>query len=283
MYHGWSPSWQKRYGGLDAASKTPVNDRLQLFTEWKDAAKKWVQEKGILDRLDLGKYFRTCGGFGHHCCDHPPSVFSQGTIHFLGVLPFGSGRIPGGEGLKRRPVYSKIIHQSVSFFDNYHSGLLISRVTNDITLVQVAATNKIGELIKESSFPYSSDRCHFLYRSRDVGCPLPCHSSHHRPRGSHQPVHTPCDPYVPDQDRRADQRSQGDNQREPNRQGVFDGGFEVGKFSAKNLNFEGEPPDGFRRILSSPIMEMVGAISLSVVIVYGASRSSRDRPPPELS
>jgi subfamily B ATP-binding cassette protein MsbA len=52
----------------------------------------------------------------------------------------------------RNDLYSSIINQNVAFFSKYHSGTLISRVTNDVYIVQNAITTKIGDLLKESLF-----------------------------------------------------------------------------------------------------------------------------------
>ncbi|NOZ12615.1 MAG: ATP-binding cassette domain-containing protein [Acidobacteria bacterium] len=124
-------------------------DKLAFITRSKNKLKKWLEKKGWIPRLDLNRAIR--GGE-----DIMVILIMMLTVFLLkGLFTFSGFYILGRVGFKvvrdiRDDLYRKMTMQSVSFFDRYHSGTLISRITNDVFLIQNAATTKIGDLVKES-------------------------------------------------------------------------------------------------------------------------------------
>jgi ATP-binding cassette, subfamily B, bacterial MsbA len=124
-------------------------DKLAFITHAKDRLKKWFARKGWLSHLNVSRAIQ--GGD-----DIMVILIMMLTVFLLkGLFTFSGFYILGRVGFKvvrdiRDDLYRKMTMQSVSFFDRYHSGTLISRITNDVFLIQNAATTKIGDLVKES-------------------------------------------------------------------------------------------------------------------------------------
>ncbi len=131
------------------ASNRHPKDKLAFITRSKNRLKKWFQKKGWLSHMNLSRAIR--GGE-----DIIVILIMMLTVFLLkGLFTFSGFYILGRVGFKvvrdiRDDLYRKMTMQSVSFFDRYHSGTLISRITNDVFLIQNAATTKIGDLVKES-------------------------------------------------------------------------------------------------------------------------------------
>ncbi len=129
-------------------SKAQSKDRLKFITNFKNKVKKYLEEKGIGKKLDLKN--KKTGDVAVII------LLILGLYILKGLATFWGYFILGVTGHKirdlRNDLYSSIINQSVSFFDKYHSGTLISRITNDVYIIQNAVTTKIGDLVKESMF-----------------------------------------------------------------------------------------------------------------------------------
>ncbi len=131
------------------ATETHSKDKLAFITRSKNKLKKWLEKKGWIPRLNLNRAIR--GGE-----DIMVILIMMLTVFLLkGLFTFSGFYILGRVGFKvvrdiRNDLYRKMTMQSVSFFDRYHSGTLISRITNDVFLIQNAATTKIGDLVKET-------------------------------------------------------------------------------------------------------------------------------------
>ncbi|NOY24008.1 MAG: ABC transporter ATP-binding protein [Acidobacteria bacterium] len=131
------------------ARKRQTKDKLAFITRTKDKLKKWFARKGWLSHLNVNRAIQ--GG------DDIMVILIMMLSVFLlkGLFTFSGFYILGRVGFKvvrdiRDDLYRRMTMQSVSFFDRYHSGTLISRITNDVFLIQNAATTKIGDLVKES-------------------------------------------------------------------------------------------------------------------------------------
>lgn len=129
--------------------KTHPKDKLAFITRAKDKVKKWFARKGWLSHLNVSRAIQ--GG------DDMMVILIMMLAVFLlkGLFTFSGFYILGRVGFKvvrdiRDDLYRRMTLQSVPFFDRYHSGTLISRITNDVFLIQNAATTKIGDLVKES-------------------------------------------------------------------------------------------------------------------------------------
>lgn len=129
--------------------KVHSRDKLAFVTLAKDKLKKWFEKKGWLSHLNVNQAIQ--GG------DDIMVILIMMLSVFLlkGLFTFSGFYILGRVGFKvvrdiRDDLYRRMTMQSVSFFDRYHSGTLISRITNDVFLIQNAATTKIGDLVKES-------------------------------------------------------------------------------------------------------------------------------------
>ena len=131
------------------AGKIHSRDKLEFITRAKDKLKKWFEKKGWLSHLNVDRAIQ--GG------DDIMVILIMMLSVFLlkGLFTFFGFYLLGRVGFKvvrdiRDDLYRRMTMQSVSFFDRYHSGTLISRITNDVFLIQNAATTKIGDLVKES-------------------------------------------------------------------------------------------------------------------------------------
>ncbi len=74
---------------------------------------------------------------------------------FKGLSNYGQAILMSSIGLRivtdlRNKLYEQIQKQSLSFFTEYSTGLLMSRITNDVLSVQTAASEAITALVKDS-------------------------------------------------------------------------------------------------------------------------------------
>ena len=74
---------------------------------------------------------------------------------FKGLSNYGQAILMSSIGLRivtdlRNKLYEQIQKQSLSFFTEYPTGLLMSRITNDVLSVQTAASEAITALVKDS-------------------------------------------------------------------------------------------------------------------------------------
>ena len=247
--------------------KSLKKDRLKFVTKFKNKVKKYLEEKGIGKKLNL-KNKKTGDVLVIILLILALYIF-KGIATFFGYFTLG---VTGHKVIRdlRNDLYSSIINQNVSFFDKYHSGTLISRITNDVYIIQNAVTSKIGDLVKESMFLiliilaifYIDYRLSILLM---VILPL---------------IVVPVI-LISKAIRKATTLSQKKMAEITNiLKETISGSrivkafamenFEIKKFMQKNYEF-------FRAnvklvaatVASSPIMELVGAISLSIVIFYG--------------
>ncbi len=247
--------------------KAQTRDRLKFVTKFKNKVKKYLEEKGIGRKLDLKN--KKTGDVAVIILLILGLYILKGIATFFGYFTLG---VTGHKVIRdlRNDLYSSIINQSVSFFDKYHSGTLISRITNDVYIIQNAVTSKIGDLVKESMFLiliilaifYIDYRLSLLLM---VIIPL---------------IVVPVI-LISKAIRKATTLSQKKMAEITNiLKETISGSrivkafamenFEIKKFMQKNYEF-------FRAnvklvaatVASSPIMELVGAISLSIVIFYG--------------
>ena len=248
-------------------TKALKKDRLKFVTKFKDKVKKYLEEKGITEKINLKS-------------DKTGDVFViilliLGLYFIKGIATFFGYFLLGVTGHKvirdlRNDLYASIINQSVSFFDKYHSGTLISRITNDVYIIQNAVTTKIGDLVKESMFLILIIAAIFYidYRLSLILLFI-------------IPLIVVPVVLISKAIRKATTLSQKKMAEITNiLKETISGSrivkafamedFEIKKFMQKNYEF-------FRAnvklvaatVASSPIMEFVGAISLSMVIVYG--------------
>jgi subfamily B ATP-binding cassette protein MsbA len=78
-----------------------------------------------------------------------------GIFLFKGLANYGQNVIMSSIGLRivtnlRNKLYEQIQLQSLSFFTNHPTGLLMSRITNDVASVQTASAEAITALVKDS-------------------------------------------------------------------------------------------------------------------------------------
>ncbi|HPD56803.1 MAG TPA: lipid A export permease/ATP-binding protein MsbA [Smithellaceae bacterium] len=78
-----------------------------------------------------------------------------GIFLLRGICDYGRSVIMGSIGLSivadlRNKLYEQIQKQSLSFFSDYPTGLLMSRITNDVLSVQQATSEAITSLIKDT-------------------------------------------------------------------------------------------------------------------------------------
>ena len=78
-----------------------------------------------------------------------------GIFLFKGLCNYGQSILMSSIGLRivtnlRNILYEKIQNQSLSFFAEHPTGLLMSRITNDVQSVQTASSEAITALIKDS-------------------------------------------------------------------------------------------------------------------------------------
>ncbi|MDP2855297.1 MAG: lipid A export permease/ATP-binding protein MsbA [Smithellaceae bacterium] len=78
-----------------------------------------------------------------------------GIFLFKGLCNYGQSILMSSIGLRivtdlRNKLYEKIQNQSLSFFAEHPTGLLMSRITNDVQSVQTASSEAITALIKDS-------------------------------------------------------------------------------------------------------------------------------------
>ena len=78
-----------------------------------------------------------------------------GIFLFKGLANYGQNVIMSSIGLRivtnlRNKLYEQIQVQSLSFFTNHPTGLLMSRITNDVASVQTASAEAITALVKDS-------------------------------------------------------------------------------------------------------------------------------------
>jgi len=74
---------------------------------------------------------------------------------FRGLANYGQAVLMGSIGLRiitdlRNKLYEQIQKQSLSFFAEHPTGLLMSRITNDVQSVQTASAEAITALVKDS-------------------------------------------------------------------------------------------------------------------------------------
>ena len=74
---------------------------------------------------------------------------------FRGLANYGQAILMGSIGLRiitdlRNKLYEQIQKQSLSFFAEHPTGLLMSRITNDVQSVQIASSEAITALVKDS-------------------------------------------------------------------------------------------------------------------------------------
>ncbi len=259
----------KEPSAISKVEKTGIEkkDRLKFVTDFKDKVKEFLAKKGITEKFDF-KHDSTGDVF--------VIVFLILSLYLIkGFATFWGYFLLGVTGHKvirdlRNDLYSSIINQSVSFFDEYHSGTLISRITNDVYIIQNAVTTKIGDLVKESMFLVLIIAAIFYidYKlSIALFFILPL-------------IVVPV-VLISKAIRKATNESQTKMAEMTNiLKETISGSrivkafamenFEINKFKKKNYEF-------FRAniklvaatVMSSPIMELVGALSLSMVIVYG--------------
>ena len=78
------------------------------------------------------------------------------VAYFLkGVGSYASGYLMTSVGQRvvmdlRNALFRHILHQSAAFFSSRTSGQLISRITNDVTQVQMAVSETLADLAQES-------------------------------------------------------------------------------------------------------------------------------------
>ncbi len=78
-----------------------------------------------------------------------------GIFLLRGICDYGRAVLMGSIGLNivknlRNKLYAQIQKQSLSFFSDHPTGLLMSRITNDVQSVQAATSEAITSLIKDS-------------------------------------------------------------------------------------------------------------------------------------
>ncbi|BBB32680.1 ATP-binding cassette, subfamily B, bacterial MsbA [Thermotomaculum hydrothermale] len=248
-------------------TKTYKKDRLQFVTDFKNKVKKYLEKKGFGKKLNLKN--ASSGDVAVIVILILILYILKGITTFWGYFLLG---VTGHKVIRdlRNDLYSSIINQSVSFFDKYHSGTLISRITNDVYIIQNAVTSKIGDLFKETLFLilivaaifYIDYKLSFLLM---VIFPL---------------IVVPVI-LISKAIRKATTLSQMKMAEMMNiLKETISGSrivkafamenFEIKKFVNKNYEFfKANVKLVAATVMSSPIMELVGAISLSIVIVYG--------------
>jgi subfamily B ATP-binding cassette protein MsbA len=78
-----------------------------------------------------------------------------GIFFLRGICDFGRAVLMGSIGLRivadlRNKLYAQIQKQPLSFFSDHPTGLLMSRITNDVMSVQIATSEAITALIKDT-------------------------------------------------------------------------------------------------------------------------------------
>ena len=62
----------------------------------------------------------------------------------------------------REKLYNHLQTLSLSFFTRTPTGILISRITNDVNLIQGSVSNAITGLLKDAFTDHRTDRCRLL-------------------------------------------------------------------------------------------------------------------------
>ena len=63
----------------------------------------------------------------------------------------------------RNKLYEQIQKQSLSFFTEHPTGLLMSRITNDVQSIQTASSEAITSIDQRHLYADFFGRCYFLY------------------------------------------------------------------------------------------------------------------------
>ncbi len=247
--------------------KSEKEDRLKFVTNFKDKVKKYLEEKGLTEKINLKS--DTTGDVFVIILLILSLYLVKGIATFFGYFLLG---VTGHKVIRdlRNDLYSSIINQSVSFFDKYHSGTLISRITNDVYIIQNAVTTKIGDLVKESMFFililvaifYIDYRLSLLllFIIPLIVVPVILISKAIRKATTLS------------QKKMAEMTNILKETISGSRivKAFAMENFEIKKFMQKNYEFfKANVKLIAATVASSPIMELVGAISLSMVIVYG--------------
>ena len=126
-----------------------ANDKLAFITSFKNDVKSWFRERGWLSSMNLNETLTSGADLTVIILIMLTIFLLKGFFTYLGFYLLG---IVGFKVVRdlRNDLYTRMTWQSVSFFDEHHSGTLISRITNDVFLIQNAITTKIGDMVKET-------------------------------------------------------------------------------------------------------------------------------------
>ena len=100
-----------------------------------------------------------------------------------GIFDYGQAYLMNFVGLRiimdiRGKLYNHLQNLSLSFFTKTPTGILISRITNDVNLIQASVSNAITGLIKDAFTIFGIDRGRLLPRLE-----ISDHCFHHLPFG----------------------------------------------------------------------------------------------------
>lgn len=131
--------------------KNLKKDKLEFVENYKEKFKNFLKDSGLIKSKNADDVLGNADDVKVIVIIILLLYLIKGFFTFAGYYLLG---ITGHKIIRdlRNDLYSSIINQNVAFFSKFHSGTLISRVTNDIYLIQNAITLKIGDLLKESMF-----------------------------------------------------------------------------------------------------------------------------------
>lgn len=253
-------------------TKNIKKDKLAFVDKYKDKFRNFLLENKIIKHTDSESILSSAEDIKVIVILILLLYFIKGFFTFTGYYLLG---ITGHKIIRdlRNDLYSSIINQNVAFFSKYHSGTLISRVTNDIYLIQNAITTKIGDLFKESLFLFFIV-CAIFYMDYKLSIMLifvipmiilPVILISKAIRKSTKKA----------QSRIGELTNVLKETITGNRivKAFSMEKFEISKFKAVNMNFfRANRKLTIASVLSSPLMEMVGGISFCIILVYGSMK-----------
>jgi len=136
-------------GAAATQPEAKPKDKLAFVSRFKEDVKEWFKKKGWLDRFTVDRTLEKGEDLFVVLAIMLTVFLMKGFFTYAGFYLLG---VVGFKVIRdlRNDLYRRMTWQSVAFFDRYHSGTLISRITSDVYLIQNAITTKIGDLVKET-------------------------------------------------------------------------------------------------------------------------------------
>jgi len=266
---------KKSYGIEEKIPDKTTNvkkDKLAFIEKYKEKFKNFLIESKVITHTDSKSILSSADDIKIIVILILMLYLIKGFFTFAGYYLLG---ITGHKIVRdlRNDLYSSIINQNVAFFSKYHSGTLISRVTNDVYIVQNAVTTKIGDLLKESLFlifiicaifyiDYKMSIMLFVVIPMII-VPVILISKAIRKSTRKAQLRIGELTNVLKETITGSRIVKAFSMEE----------FEINKFKAVNMNFfRANRKLTIATVMSSPLMEMIGGISFCIILVYGSMK-----------